>query len=161
MGHIPPKKKSIHSLNMSAYTRSSFIIPICIGTFITTYPSLGCFKSLHTVTTTVVREERFLCCENFRLLESTCPLIVCFISQGGALVVGTTAVLEFDTAEASYVFEDVSEKPVPSILREFSAPVKLEVEGQTEDDLLFLFANDSDPFNRYLVAWKMLSEILV
>lgn len=47
------------------------------------------------------------------------------------------------------MFENVSEKPVPSILRNFSAPVVLEFEEQTEDDLLFLFANDSDEVNRY------------
>lgn len=58
-------------------------------------------------------------------------------------------VLEFDTAEATYVFEDVPSAPVLSILRSFSAPVKLEVVGQTDDDLVFLFANDTDPFNKY------------
>ena len=39
-------------------------------------------------------------------------------------------------------------EPVASILRDFSAPVKLNVEGQTDEQLLFLFAHDSDPFNR-------------
>ena len=61
---------------------------------------------------------------------------------------GTTAVLEFDKEEASFVFTDVPAPPVPSILRDFSAPVKLTVEGQTEDDLLFLLANDADAFNK-------------
>lgn len=56
--------------------------------------------------------------------------------------------LEFDTGEDTFVFTDIPTKPVPSILRDFSAPVKLTVEGQTDDDLTFLFANDSDPFNR-------------
>ena len=60
----------------------------------------------------------------------------------------TEIVLEFDTAEATYVFEDVPSKPVLSILRSFSAPVKLEIEGQTEEDLRFLVKNDSDGFNR-------------
>lgn len=57
-------------------------------------------------------------------------------------------VLEFDKAEETYVFMDVSVNPVPSILRSFSAPVKLEIEGQTDEDLVFLFANDNDEFNR-------------
>ena len=34
-------------------------------------------------------------------------------------------------------------RPVPSLLRGFSAPVKLTVEGQTEDDLAFLLAHDT------------------
>lgn len=36
-----------------------------------------------------------------------------------------------------------------SALRDFSAPVKLEVAGQTDDDLVFLLAHDSDSFSRW------------
>lgn len=39
-------------------------------------------------------------------------------------------------------------EPVPSLLRGFSAPVKLVVQGQTDDHLRLMFAHDSDPFNR-------------
>lgn len=39
---------------------------------------------------------------------------------------------------------------MPSLLRNFSAPVKMTVEGQTDEQLLFLFANDTDPFNRWV-----------
>jgi aminopeptidase N len=53
-------------------------------------------------------------------------------------------------AEQEFVFEGVSARPVLSVLRGFSAPVRLEVTGQTDEDLLFLFANDSDSFNRYV-----------
>jgi aminopeptidase N len=38
---------------------------------------------------------------------------------------------------------------VPSLLRGFSAPVKLVVQGQTDDHLRLMFAHDSDPFNRW------------
>jgi aminopeptidase N len=47
------------------------------------------------------------------------------------------------------VFTGVPSRPVASLLRDFSAPVKLSVEGQTPEDLAFLFAHDSDPFNRW------------
>lgn len=47
-----------------------------------------------------------------------------------------------------FVFEGISRKVVPSINREFSAPIKLET-NLTEDDLAFLMAKDSDEFNRY------------
>lgn len=47
------------------------------------------------------------------------------------------------------VFEfKVSEKPIPSLLRGFSAPVKLSYE-YTKDDLLFLLAKDADSFSRW------------
>ncbi len=56
--------------------------------------------------------------------------------------------LKCDAETNTFVFTDVEAAPVPSLLRGFSAPVKMTVEGQTEADLQFLFAHDSDAFNR-------------
>lgn len=47
------------------------------------------------------------------------------------------------------MFNDIFEKPVPSLLRGYSAPVRLESD-LTDDDLSFLLANDSDEFNRFV-----------
>lgn len=47
------------------------------------------------------------------------------------------------------MFTNVAAAPVPSLLRDFSAPVKMTVEGQSEEQLMLMFAHDSDPFNRY------------
>jgi aminopeptidase N len=57
-------------------------------------------------------------------------------------------VLKLEQAEQTFVFTGVPVRPVPSLLRDFSAPVKMAVEGQSTEDLIFLFAHDSDPFNR-------------
>ncbi len=46
------------------------------------------------------------------------------------------------------MFIDVPHEPVPSILRHFSAPVKVKLD-LTDEDRLFLMANDSDEFNRW------------
>jgi aminopeptidase N len=46
------------------------------------------------------------------------------------------------------VFEGVATRPIPSLLRGFSAPVKLDLALEPAD-LLFLAAHDSDPFNRW------------
>ena len=51
-------------------------------------------------------------------------------------------------------FEGVPNRPVPSLLRQFSAPVKL-ISGATEEDRLFLARHDSDPFNR----WQALQDV--
>jgi aminopeptidase N len=48
-------------------------------------------------------------------------------------------------------FRDVAARPVPSLLRGFSAPVKLSID-LTPDDLLFLLRTDADPFNRWQAA---------
>jgi aminopeptidase N len=50
-------------------------------------------------------------------------------------------------AENRFEFVDVGSPPVPSLLREFSAPVRLS--GLTPDRLRFLAAHDTDPFVRW------------
>ena len=45
------------------------------------------------------------------------------------------------------MFEGVAEAPVPSVLRGFSAPVRLAV-AQTDEDLALLMERDGDSFNR-------------
>ena len=62
----------------------------------------------------------------------------------------TTRVLRLSESQQSWTFVNVgSAPPVLSALRDFSAPVKMSVEGQGDEQLLFLFAHDSDPFNRW------------
>ena len=65
-----------------------------------------------------------------------------------------TAVLELREAKQSFVFVDVAEKPVPSLLRDFSAPVVLNFD-YSDADLAFLMAHDSDPFNRWEAGQRL------
>jgi aminopeptidase N len=58
-----------------------------------------------------------------------------------------TRILTVSEAEQSFRFEDVPVRPVPSLLRGFSAPVKLE--GVPLDRQRFLALHDSDPFARW------------
>ena len=60
---------------------------------------------------------------------------------------GDEVVLELDAASRSFVFSGLAEKPVPSLLRGFSAPVKLTTDDD-EANLLFRLAHDDDAFNR-------------
>ncbi|MBP5980432.1 MAG: aminopeptidase N [Halomonas sp.] len=50
--------------------------------------------------------------------------------------------------EQTFVFTDVAEAPVPSLLRDFSAPVKLHF-PYSREELAFLLTHDSDGFNRW------------
>lgn len=61
--------------------------------------------------------------------------------------------------EEEFVFNDVFERPTPSILRGFSAPIRLESD-LTDNDLLFLLAHDSDEFNRCVII-KSLAQYLL
>jgi aminopeptidase N len=59
-----------------------------------------------------------------------------------------------DQASAEITFTGIANRPVPSLLRGFSAPVNL-VTNLTQDDQLFLARHDSDPFNR----WQALQDV--
>jgi len=61
---------------------------------------------------------------------------------------GTTRVLELREAEQTFRFINVPVRPVPSLLRSFSAPVKIN-SAESDDDLRFRLAYDSDDFNRW------------
>src|SRR5215211_1443487 len=60
-------------------------------------------------------------------------------------------VFVFDSAADSVTFHDVPSRPVPSVFRGFSAPVKVALD-LSDDDLLALLRHDSDPFNRWQAA---------
>ena len=68
-------------------------------------------------------------------------------------------VLELTKPSQSFVFSDVAERPVPSLNRGFSAPVKLALPIEP-DDLRFLAAHDSDPFNRWQAVQTLAMNLL-
>ncbi len=60
----------------------------------------------------------------------------------------TTLTLSFTEVEQTFTFHAVPEKPVVSIGRGFSAPVKFK-RSLSDTELAFLLAHDSDEFNRW------------
>ncbi|MRW83021.1 aminopeptidase N [Pseudoduganella sp. FT26W] len=72
----------------------------------------------------------------------------------------TTVVLELTEQEQIFRFRQVDERPTPSILRDFSAPVILEYD-YTDDELLHLFSHDSDPVNRWEAGQRLAMERLL
>ncbi len=79
--------------------------------------------------------------------------------DGETMPGGTTRVLELREAEQSFTFVNVPCPPVPSLLRDFSAPVRLDYPW-TQDDLIFLVACDSDAFCRWEAANTCASRLL-
>ncbi len=71
----------------------------------------------------------------------------------------THRVLELTQAEQTFVFQRVQEKPVPSLLRGFSAPVKLHY-NYTIEDLIVLMSRDSDGFNRWEASQQLGLEVI-
>ena len=64
-----------------------------------------------------------------------------------------TKILEIRNENEHFVLENIPEKPIPSLLRGFSAPVKLHFE-YSDEELAFLMTNDSHDFNRWEAAQK-------
>ena len=69
-------------------------------------------------------------------------------------------VLPITKRKQTFRFTDVPTRPVPSLLRQFSAPVNVTID-LSDDDVAFLMANDSDPFNRWQAANNFATRILV
>jgi aminopeptidase N len=73
---------------------------------------------------------------------------------------GQSRVLVLEQARQSFTFVNVKEPPIPSLLRGFSAPVKLDY-PYSEEELATLMKHDSDAFVRWEAAqWLAQREIL-
>lgn len=82
--------------------------------------------------------------------------------NGGDLDLGggaTTRILHLTAAEQVFVFENIPVAPVPSLLRNFSAPVVLDC-AYTEAELVHLLAHDSDPFNRWEAGQRLFGQLI-
>jgi len=68
-------------------------------------------------------------------------------------------ILQLTQPEQTFIFEGLSAQPVVSILRGFSAPVKLTME-RSLDELAFLLSYDSDTFNRWEAGQQLAGQII-
>jgi aminopeptidase N len=80
--------------------------------------------------------------------------------EGEAAPAGTDRVLSVKRPEERFTFVNVPAKPVPSLLRRFSAPVILKF-GYTEAELTQLMAHDQDAFNRWEAGQRLATGILL
>ncbi|MBU1447783.1 MAG: aminopeptidase N [Gammaproteobacteria bacterium] len=71
-----------------------------------------------------------------------------------------TCVLELTKAKQTFVFNNVTSKPTPSLLRNFSAPVVMEYD-YTDKELAKLMAHDSDAFNRWEAGQRLAMQRLL
>lgn len=72
---------------------------------------------------------------------------------------GRSRVLQVTQAEQAFTFVNIAEKPLPSLLRGFSAPVKLSF-PYGRDQLMFLMQHDSDGFNRWEAGQQLAVQVL-
>lgn len=72
----------------------------------------------------------------------------------------TERILLFDSAEESFVFTGLSERPTLSVLRGFSAPVRVKME-RSDEQLAFLMAHDRDSFNRWDAGQTLAMRLMI
>ena len=82
------------------------------------------------------------------------------LHMAGDSNVPTERVLSLQSAAQEFVFEKVAVAPVPSLLRDFSAPVVLEFDYSAAE-LAHLLAHDSDPFNRCEAGQRLASQLII
>lgn len=75
------------------------------------------------------------------------------------LPLGTTFI-NLKQAKQTFRFEGIPEKPVPSLLRGFSAPIKLKT-NLSRAEQMFLIAHDSDSFNRWEAAQEISTDVIM
>jgi len=73
---------------------------------------------------------------------------------------GTSRVLELREPEQAFRFVNIPAVPIPSLLRNFSAPVKLQAD-YADEELMFLLAHDSDPFNRWEAGQQLAVRVIL
>ena len=79
--------------------------------------------------------------------------------SGEAAAGATSRVLSVTEAEQTFTFVGLDAKPLPSLLRGFSAPVKLSF-PYDRDQLMFLMQHDSDGFNRWDAGQQLSVQVL-
>ena len=86
------------------------------------------------------------------------PIRLGLIGEDGAVLVAEDMLI-LDTASASRTWSGLKQRPIPSLMRGFSAPVKLSI-PRAEDDLLTLARFDTDPFNRWQALQDATTDLL-
>ncbi len=87
------------------------------------------------------------------------PIAVGLLNPNGDEIM-PTRMLEMTEATQSFRFDGLASRPVPSILRGFSAPVVLD-RTVSPQERAFLLAHDSDPFNRWEAGRALAREVLL
>jgi len=87
------------------------------------------------------------------------PVACGLVGPDGRDQIGTQ-VLQLRDAEQTFTFEGIDVEPVPSLLRGFSAPVKIHA-TITDEQLAFLMVRDTDPFNRWESGQQLYTRVLL
>ncbi|MCF6189910.1 MAG: aminopeptidase N [Cocleimonas sp.] len=86
------------------------------------------------------------------------PLKLSLLDEQGTVLLSDT--VQLTEKEQTLVFENIPSKPLPSLLQNFSAPVKLNYDYSI-DDTIFLMQYDQDDFNRWEASQRLAKTLLL
>jgi aminopeptidase N len=88
------------------------------------------------------------------------PIMVALFDAAGQEMAGTARLLLLDETTQRFSFDDIGAPPVPSLLRDFSAPVILDFAYDAEQ-LTHLLAFESDSFNAWEAGQRLASQLIL
>lgn len=88
------------------------------------------------------------------------PLAMGLIDQNGSELTEHNLILNLKESEQTWVFKNIKNRPILSLNRNFSAPIKLKWQ-RSNQDLIHLIKYDTDDFNRREACSKMLMDELL
>ncbi|HRD70733.1 MAG TPA: aminopeptidase N [Legionella sp.] len=87
------------------------------------------------------------------------PVRVAFFDAKGEQMANIPEILELKEEEQHFIYNNLKERPVISLLRDFSAPVKLN-DALTQDELLFLLRYETDGYAKWDAAQRLILNCL-
>ena len=88
------------------------------------------------------------------------PIRVALFAADGQIIPGTEKTLLLSERSQTFTFDRITAEPIPSLLRDFSAPVNLDF-AYTPAQLTLLLAHESDPFNAWEAGQRLASTLIV
>jgi aminopeptidase N len=88
------------------------------------------------------------------------PIRVALFAEDGSLLPNSERLLHLTATTQSFVFNDIAAEPVPSLLRDFSAPVYLDFD-YTPEQLTVLLAHETDPFNAWEAGQRLATQLIL
>ena len=87
------------------------------------------------------------------------PFAIGLLDAEGRDLIGTE-ILQLHKLVETFTFKHIERQPIPSLLRNFSAPVRV-VHDYTEPELLFLLAHEHDSFSRWDAGQTLFNRVLL
>ncbi len=88
------------------------------------------------------------------------PIRIALFDTAGNLLSGSEQTLLLTKTSQEFLFDGIAAEPVPSLLRDFSAPVTLDY-AYTPTQLALLLAHETDPFNAWEAGQRLASRLIL